>query len=137
MGGGKRLEDRTRRSRWETCSARPPELVAELGQTRVARNPDTFFWDIEPAGLHASSCPTPTGLDWTSVPWPSFYFYEEDPGDVEAALGASRCLTGTIARCDPVALKGRDRGTKDFLVAWGEILTAVGAEAKGADGLTP
>jgi hypothetical protein len=34
-------------------------------------------------------------------------------------------------------LKGRDRGTKDFLVAWGEILTAVGAEVKGGGGLTP
>jgi len=66
--------------------------------------------------------------------WPSFCLYEENPSDVEAALDTSRCLTGTIARCDPDTLKGRDRGTKDFLVAWRVIVTAVQAEAKGAYG---
>jgi hypothetical protein len=62
--------------------------------------------------------------------WPSFCLYEENLSNVEAALDVSRRLTGTIARCDPDALKGHARGTKDFLVAWGEIPAAVGAEAK-------
>jgi len=62
------------------------------------------------------------------------YLYEENPSDVEAALGASHCLTGTVSGRDPAALKGRDRGTKDFLVAWRAIATGVGAEAKGEYG---
>jgi hypothetical protein len=35
--------------------------------------------------------------------------------NVEAALGPSHRLTGTVARRDPAILNGRSRGTKDFL----------------------
>lgn len=71
------------------------------------------------------------------MPWPSFCLYAENSTDVEAALDASRCLTETVAGRDLDALKGRARGTEDFLVAWEAIPTAIGAEVKGAGGLTP
>ena len=49
--------------------------------------------------------------------WPSFYLMptKEHTSDVEAALGLSQRLTGTVSGRDPAALNGRRRGTKDFL----------------------
>jgi hypothetical protein len=42
-------------------------------------------------------------------------YMKENTSDVEAALGTSHRLTGTIFGCEPAALNGRRRGTEEFL----------------------
>ena len=61
------------------------------------------------------SRPRPLGMDRRV--WPSFFLcrLRRRQANVEAALGPSQRLTGTVARRDPAALNGRRRGTKDFL----------------------
>ena len=55
---------------------------------------------------------------------------EPNERTLEAALGPSQCLTGTVARREPAALNGRRRGTKEFLGRGEKSLQPRGARSK-------
>ena len=93
------------------------EPVAELGHTRDARTKGTFTpGNANPPRSPCAIAPDPFRLEWTGAPGRALRTRAGDASNVEAALGTSHCLTGTLPPADdPAILNGRRRGTKDFL----------------------
>ena len=82
-----------------------------------------FNWGTPGTRGASRACPVPDARapdpflrEWTGVPGRAVLMHmKENTSDAEAALGPSRCLTGTVVRRDPAYLNGRRRGTKNFL----------------------
>ena len=76
---------------------------------------DFFLGPASPSWSPCATVPDPSCFEWTSGPCRALFTYAELTSDVEAALNASRLLTGTVSGRDSSSLNGREWGTQDFL----------------------
>ena len=80
-----------------------------------ARSMYVCILDQQRASLFTKTSPDPSCFDWTSELRRAFFTYAKFTSDVEAALDASRLLTGTVSGQDRSSLNGREWGTQDGL----------------------